>query len=251
MKKNSVIAVSIFAVLMITGLILVLSFAGNDNDAKVAVSPADEFLSSSDAVAGENNSEIDTALKADEVAGYYIDESDGWYYSFTHAPSGEYDGSFSAGFDAAHANAASNPQSGFTAGGNWKLEKGEIKLYSEGVYRSSMWVCGDYIVDSLNYFVGHIDPEADKIQSVFVSKAGESGDTQVLNLYSDGKLIMEIIRNDGTADSSAQSSELPPYQMLAGTYAINGDKIAITVGGSVQEYYVVNDGFAKWKYIRK
>ncbi len=253
MKKNSVIIVSIAAGFMIVALILVLSFAGNDQKAKVAQSPADEFLASSDAVAGENNSEIDTALKASEVAGYYIDESDGWYYSLTHAPSAEYDGSFSAGFDASHALTGQNPQSGFTAGGNWKLEKGEIKLYSEGVYRSSMWVCGDYIVDSLNYFVGEIDPEAKTVQSVFVSKAGESGDTQVLNLYSDGKLIMEIIRNDGTADSAAQSSdsELPPYQMLAGTYAINGDKIAITVGGSVQEYYVVNDGFAKWKYMKK
>ncbi|MBR2404719.1 MAG: hypothetical protein IKA95_03580 [Clostridia bacterium] len=249
MKKNSVITVSVFAVLIITGLILVLSFTGND--AKEAVNPADEFLSSSDAVAGENNSEINTDLTPAEVAGYYIDNSDGWYYSFTHAPSGEYDGSFSAGFDASHALTDQNPQSAFTAGGNWKLEKGEIELYSEGVYRSSMWVCGDYIVDSLNYFVGHIDPDDGKIQSVFVSKAGESGDTQVFNLYSDGKLIMEIIRNDGTADSAAQSSELPPYQMLAGTYAINGDKIAITIGTAVQEYYVVNDGFAKWKYVKK
>lgn len=255
MKKRSVIIVSVIAVLAITALILVLSLTGGKNESKSSsTNSADEFLASSDAIAGENNSEIDTALTAAEAAGYYLDESDGWYYKFDYFPSGSYDGSFSAGFDESHAAAEQNPQKGFTAGGSWKLENGEIKLYSEDIYRSSMWVCGDYIVDSLNYFVGEIDPDSDTQQSVFVSKAGESGDTQVFNLYSDGKLIMEIIRNDGSADSAAVSQaegELPAYQMLAGTYQKSGDKIVITVGGSAQEYYIVNDGFAKWKYMKK
>lgn len=253
MKKKGIIAISIISGLVVLALILVLSLTGPDNK-KDNVNPADEFLASSDAVAGENNSEIEKSMTAAEVAGYYIDESDGWYYKFDLAPKDGYDGSFSAGFDASHQAAGQNPQNGFTAGGSWKLENGEIKLYSEGQYRSSMWACSGYIVDSLNYFVGDIDPDAKTWQSVFVSRAGESGDTQIFNLYSDGKLIMEIVRNDGTADSSATSNEqnpLPEYQMLAGTYEKSGDKLIITVGGSAQEYYIVNDGFAKWKYIKK
>jgi hypothetical protein len=68
-------------------------------------------------------------------------------------------------------------------------------------------------------------------------------------------MIMEIIRNDGTmdsaADSGAQSDPLPAYQMVAGTYEKKGDKVIVTIGDSAQEFYVVNDGLAKWIYVKK
>ena len=249
MKNNSVIALSIAAAIFITGLILGLSFMAKPEDKQMQ---GEELLALSDAKAGENNKEIKTATTPSEAAGYYIDDSDGWYYSFTHSPSGGYDGTFTAGFDASHKASEQNPQKNFSAGGEWKIENGEIKLYSEGVYRSSMWICDGYIVDSLNYFVGNIISDEEKQQTVLVSKAGESGDTQVFNLYSDGKLIMEIIRNDGKLDSAAsEQTELPPYQMLAGNYKIADGKISITVGGQSQDYYIVDDGIAKWKYIKR
>lgn len=249
MKNKSVIALSIVAVIFITGLILGLSFMAKPENKSTQ---GEELLASSDAKAGQNNKEIKTATTPSETAGYYIDDSDGWYYSFTHSPSNGYDGTFKAGFDASHEASEQNPQKNFSAGGEWKIENGEIKLYSEGVYRSSMWICEGYIVDSLNYFVGGIEPDEKLQQTVLVSKAGESGDTQVFNLYSDGKLIMEIIRNDGELDSAAtEQTELPPYQMHAGNYKIEDGKISITVGGTSQDYYIVDDGIAKWKYIKR
>ena len=259
MKKSTIIAISIVAGLFITGLILLLSFSKPDSSKKMpedyGAESAGEFIASSDAVAGENNSEIKKQLTPEEVAGYYIYESDGWYYKFEAGNAEGYDGNFSAGFDSAHSSAEQNPQNHITMNGVWKLENGEIKLFSEGVYRSSMWACDGYIVDSLNYFVGKIDFEEDRFQSVFASKAGESGDSQIFNFYNDGKMIMEIIRNDGTmdsaADSGAQSDPLPAYQMVAGTYEKKGDKVVVTIGDSAQEFYVVNDGLAKWIYVKK
>ncbi len=249
MKNKSVVGLSIVSVIFITAFILFLSFMAKPVDKKTQ---GDELLALSDAKAGENNKEIKTATTPSETAGYYIDDSDGWYYSFTHSPKDEYDGTFTAGFDATHEASEQNPQKNFTAGGEWKIENGEIKLYSEGVYRSSMWICDGYIVDSLNYFVGKIKPDEKLQQTVLMSKAGESGDTQVFNLYSDGKLIMEIIRNDGKFDSAHPAdAELPPYQMLAGSYKIEDGKITITVGGQGQNYYIVDDGIAKWKYIKR
>ncbi len=249
MKNKSVISFSIVAVIFITAFILLLSFMAKPEDKKTQ---GNELLDSSDAKAGQNNKDIKTATIPSEVSGYYIDDSDGWYYSFTYSPSNEYDGTFMAGFDESHEASNQNPHKNFSAGGEWKIENGEIKLYSEGVYRSSMWICEGYIVDSLNYFVGSITSDEKTQQTVLVSKAGESGDTQVFNLYSDGKLIMEIIRNDGKLDSdNAENAELPPYQMVAGNYKIEDGKITITVGGLGQDYYIVDDGIAKWKYIKK
>ena len=275
MKKKTIIFISIAAGTLILALILVLSFSEPEKKTESGVIEdlAEQYLESQDAVAGENNSEIVKELTAAEVSGYYIDESDGWYYDFVASPNGKYDGTFTAGFDADHASAQENPQKNFTAGGDWKLEHGEIKLYSNDTYQSSMWACADYIVDSQNYFVGDIDPDADTWQTVFVCKPGNSGDTQIFNFYSDGKMIMEIKRNDGKddpgADSSADSAagalpqtngnvngassadlvtELPSYELFAGTYQKNGGKIAVTVGGSTQEYHIVNDGLAKWIY---
>ncbi len=249
MKKNSVIAFSIVAVVFITSLILVLSFMAKPQYNETA---GEEILMPSDAKAGENNEDIKTSTTPEETAGYYIDESDGWYYSFSHSPQDGYDGTFVAGFDASHASTHQNPQKDFSAGGQWKIENGEIKLYSEGVYRSSMWICEGYIVDSLNYFVGKISPKDELQQTVLTSRAGESGDTQVFNLYSDGKIIMEIIRNDGSRDSdSSEKTELPHHQMFAGNYKIKDNKISITIEKSTQEYHIVSDGIAKWKYIKK
>lgn len=249
MKNKSVVGLSIVAVIFITALILFLSFMAKPEDKSVQLG---EISALSDAKAGQNNKEIKTATTPSEIAGYYIDHSDGWYYSFTHSPKDGYDGTFTAGFDASHEASDQNPQKNFSAGGEWKIENGEIKLYSEGVYRSSMWICDGYIVDSLNYFVGKIEPDENLQQTVLVSRAGESGDTQVFNLYSDGKLIMEIIRNDGELDSAVPNqTELPPYQMAAGNYKIEDGKITITVGGQGQDYYIVDDGIAKWKYIKR
>ncbi len=252
LKKNSVIIFSVFAVLLVTGLILFLSFTSKPEPVSTHGSTGEEFLASSDAVAGRNNSEIDKAMVASDAQGYYLDDSDGWYYDLVFDPVGDYDGTFSAGFDASHKASENNPQKDFTALGQWKLENGEIKLFSEGVYRSSMWLCEGYIVDSLNYFVGKIRHGEKLQQTVLVSKAGESGDTQVFNLYSDGKVIMEIIRNDGKLDfSGTEEDRLPKHQMIAGTYNITKDKVTIILGDSAQQYYVVNDGIAKWKYIKK
>ncbi len=250
-KKSTIIAVSIVSGLIVAGLILVLSFSKPDSPKKdTSAQQADNFIASSDAVAGENNTEIKKQLTPGEVAGYYVDNGDGWYYNLEAGGADGFDGIFSAGFDSAHSSAEQNPQSHITMNGTWKLENGEIKLFSEGIYRSSMWACDGYIVDSLNYFVGEIDFPDDKFQTVLASKAGESGDTQIFNFYNDGKLIMEIIRNDGATDSAADENPLPPYQMIAGTYEKTGDKVVVTIGDSPQEFYVVNDGLAKWIYVK-
>ena len=100
-----------------------------------------------------------------------------------------------------------------------------------------MWYCNTHIVDSLNYFAGEISPDKPLQQTVLVSKAKESGDSQVFNLYSDGKLIMEIIRDDGKNDASNSDTSLPRYQMVAGTYEIKDGEILVTVGQSTQKYY--------------
>ena len=87
--------------------------------------------------------------------------------------------------------------------------------------------------------------------SAFICKAAESGDTQILSFYPDGKFIIQIIRNDGTLDKaqlSDASTESLPDTMSAGTYKINGEKIVATLNGINQEYYIVEDGLAKWIY---
>lgn len=249
MKRNSVIIFSIFAFLFVTALIIFLSIGLAP---ETESTEGEDFFASSDAIAGQNNSEIAKSLTPADAQGYYLDDSDGWYYNFVFNPHSSYDGTFSAGFDASHKASVENPQKNFTAGGEWKLESGEIKLFSEGAYRSSMWLCDGYIVDSLNYFVGKILPGENLQQTVLVSKVRESGDSQVFNLYSDGKAIVEIIRNDGIRDAAFPDMQnLPKHQMFAGTYSISEDKISIALGDSVQEYYIVNDGIAKWKYIKK
>ncbi|MBO5743666.1 MAG: hypothetical protein J6R68_05225 [Clostridia bacterium] len=244
-SKKKVVAISIAAVLIITAVILYLSLSGyqtdsNNNDAAVL----------SDSIPGENNSNIKPELKAKEVQGYYVDDSDGWYYNFVYMPEREYDGSFTAGYDQNHTAAADNPQKHFTAMGKWSLKDGEIKLYNDEGYQQSMWACGDYIVDSQNFFVGKIPEGKDKFQAVFTCKAEESGDSQILNFYSDGKLIMEIIRNDGKEDNT-EATELPPYQLFAGIYKIENDKIITEINGAPQEFYISDDGLAKWIYNKK
>ena len=248
MNKKTVIIVSAFFVLFITAMIIVLSLTGpkNVNDAEHKNKAAMEHLASSDATPGENHTGIEKEIGPGEVAGYYVDKSDGWYYSFTYSPSGNYAGTFSGGFDPAYTNPDQNIESNIKLTGQWALENGEIKLYSNGQYHDSMWACKDYIVDSKNYFVGDIDADKEKQQSMFVCKAPESGDAQIINLYSDGKAILEIIKDAGEADLLSMPSNLK--EMYAGTYEIKDDVILITMGNSTQKYYVVNDGFAKWIY---
>ena len=245
-NKKRVIFISVAAVLAIICVILCLSlwnFSGNGgNRALNSVA--------SDSIPGENNSDIKAELTPREIQGYYVDDSDGWYYNFVYSPQGEFDGSFSAGYDQNHTAAADNPQKHYTASGKWTLSHGEIKLYNDVEYQQSMWACGDYIVDSQNYFVGKFPKNKDKFQAVFTCRAGESGDSQILNFYSDGKLIMEIIRNDGSSDTDT-SLELPPYQLVAGTYTLSDGKVITEIGGAAQEFYISDDGLAKWIYNKK
>lgn len=245
-SKKKVVLISIAAIFLITAVILYLSLSDYHGDGGKT---SDANLTS-DAIPGENNSNIKSEITAKEVHGYYVDDSDGWYYNFVYYPEGEFHGSFSAGYDQNHSAAADNPQKHFTASGKWSLKDGEIRLYNEEEYQQSMWACGDYIVDSQNFFVGEFPKGKDKFQAVFTCKAGESGDSQILNFYSDGKLIMEIIRNDGVADNGA-SSELPPYQLFAGTYTINDDKAITEINGVPQEFYISEDGLAKWIYNKR
>ena len=51
--------------------------------------------------------------------------------------------------------------------------------------------------------------------------------------------------------AKAEETKLPKHQMFAGTYDISKDKISIMLGDTAQEYHIVNDGIAKWKYIKK
>ena len=81
--------------------------------------------------------------------------------------------------------------------------------------------------------------------SAFICKAGESGDTQILSFYPDGKFILEIRKNDGTTDNPDSQTT---GHLDAGTYEKTEDKIIATINGSSQEYYIVEDGLAKWIY---
>lgn len=250
MNKKTVIIVSAISVLFITALILILSLSGPDagkkNESEHKSHTAMEHLSSSDATPGENHKGIEKEIEAQDVAGYYVDKSDGWYYSFIHSPDGEYAGTFSGGFDPAYTKPDQVIESDVKLTGEWSIQDGEIKLYSQGQYHDSLWACGDYIVDSKNYFVGDMDMEKELQQAMFVSKAPQSGDTQIINLYSDGNAILEIVKDSGEADLETQTEE--GVEMFAGTYEIKNGELLITMGNSTQKYYVVNDGFAKWIY---
>lgn len=247
MNKKTVVTVSVISVVFITALILVLSLTGpdvkkNDNH---KTETAMEHLSSSAAMPGENLETIEKEISPESFAGYYVDKNDGWYYQFTYAPTGEYAGTFAGGFDPAYVKDNTLADVNVKHTGEWNLEKGEIKLYSQGEYQDSMWACDGYIVDSKNYFVGDIDTESTTQQAMFVSRAPKSGDTQIINLYADNNAILEIVKDSGEADSGhGQSGK----EMYAGTYEITGDILLITIGQSTQKYYIVNDGFAKWIY---
>ncbi|MBE7049189.1 MAG: hypothetical protein E7394_00275 [Ruminococcaceae bacterium] len=247
MNKKTVVTVSVISVAFITALILVLSLTGprvkkkGDHKTQTAM----EHLSSSDATPGENLETIEKELSPQTFAGYYVDKNDGWYYQFTYEPTGEYEGTFSGGFDPSYKNDSIDTGEDIKLTGEWKLENGEIKLYSGGSYQDSMWACDGYIVDSKNYFVGDIDLKSETQQSMFVSRAPQSGDTQIINLYSDNNAILEIVKDSGKTDSGQGS---PVKEMYAGTYEITDNILLITIGQSTQEYYIVNDGFAKWIY---
>lgn len=251
-SKKGVIAISVVAVLVITSVILYLSLSDFGSEKVSDVQP----VVASDASPGENNSEVKPEMTPEEVQGIYKEAHDGWFYSLVYSPNGEYDGTYSAGYDPSHVAVPNNPEKDYTEQGTWKLHNGEVKLYSEAIYRKSLWACGDYIVDSQNYFVGHVPDDKENFQSAFMCKPAGSGDTQIFNFYSDGKMIMEIIRNDGEADSAADSSagtddepELPPYQAVVGNYTIAQDKIIIKfIDESEKVFYIVDDGIAGWVY---
>lgn len=244
-SKKGVIIISVIGGLVITGVILFLSFSGFQGD-NIENNPAAAYTS--DLAPGQNNKEVKTQIKPENVAGTYTEKNDGWTYTIVYEPNGEYDGTFSGGFDHNNETVAKNHEKYYTEQGTWKLENGEVKLYTDSVHTKSLWTCGDYMVDSRNYFVGTVPKDRDNFQAAFTCKAGESGDTQILNFYSDGKMIMEIIRNDGTVDSGAES-ELPPYQVAVGTYRIEGDNIITEMIGSTEKVlYIVDDGIANWVY---
>lgn len=250
-SSKRAITISVIAILVITGVILFLSLSDfcNDDDKVQKTSKKTDI---SDSLPGENNKEVKTGLTAQDIDGTYVESTDGWTYVLTCAPSEEYDGFFEGRFDRNHETFAQNHEKDYTEYGTWKLENGEVKLYVDSVHMKSLWACGDYMVDSRNYFVGNVPDDKEEFQSAFTCKAGESGDTQILNFYSDGKMIMEIIRNDGSSDSAAQISEttdVPPYQVAVGTYTIQ-DNLIITkmIGSSEKILYIVDDGIANWVY---
>ncbi len=247
MSKKTVIWVSVISVIFITVLIILLSLVGPENKKTDShkTDAAIEHLASSDATPGENHQGIEKKISAETLAGYYVDKNDGWYYQFTYGPTDAYDGTFSGGFDPSYKNSEITVQEDIKLTGEWKIENGEIKLYSEGQYQDSMWACDGYIVDSKNYFVGDVDMNSETQQSMFVCKAPESGDTQIINLYSDKNVILEIVKNSGESDSALSQ---PVREMYAGTYEIIENNLFITIGQSTQKYYIVNDGFAKWIY---
>lgn len=250
-SSKRAITISVIAIFVITGVILFLSLSDfcNDGD-KAKTTPVKTDVS--DSVPGENNKEVKTELTPEDIEGTYIESTDGWTYVLTCASAEEYDGVFEGRFDQSHETVALNHEKDYTEYGTWKLENGEVKLYVDSEHIKSLWACGDYMVDSRNYFVGNVPGDKDEFQSAFTCKAGESGDTQILNFYSDGKMIMEIIRNDGSSDSAAQtdeSTDIPPYQVAVGTYTIE-DNLIVTkmIGSSEKILYIVDDGIANWVY---
>ena len=254
--KKGVIIISVIAFFVVTSVILYLSLS----DYGAVSKKADTEVASLDSAAspGENNREVKAEQKPEDVHGRYEEAHDGWFYDFQHSPSEGTHGTFSAGYNQNHKAVADNPEKDYTQQGTWHLENGEIKLYSESGYIKSLLSCGDYVVDTQNYFVGKVPEDRENFQSAFISKAGYSGDTQILNFYSDGKMIMEIIRDDGEIDSSAESSaesdassenKLPPYQAFAGKYTLDGDKIVVSFFDDAgKTFYIVDDGIAGWVY---
>ncbi len=255
-KTGLAISISVIAVILITGIIIYMA-CFSDGSKKMHSATEEKIKAeqqlevSSDAQAGEKNSQIQSEITPDKISGKYIDDSDGWYHEFIYAPNETYDGTFTTGFDPNHASTAADAQIDATFSGGWKLENGEIKLYSDLGYLYSLFACGEYLVDAKNYFVGEVPGDDEPFMSAFICKAAESGDTQILSFYPDGKFIIQIIRNDGALDKaqlSDASTDSLPDTMSAGTYKINGDKIVATLNGIDQEYYIVEDGLAKWIY---
>lgn len=259
--KKGVVTISVIAVLVFTAVILFLSISdhfGKNNKVQKVSEPQNiskentPSAIASDALPGENNKQIKAEISPEEIHGKYFEEHDGWYYEFSYAPDSVFHGTYLGAYDQNHASAVSNPEKDYYEQGSWILENGEVKLFINNQYAKSLWSCGDYIIDSRNYFVGEVPENKDEFQAAFTCKAGESGDTQILNFYSDGKMIMEIIKNDGVADSAAQPAleqDTPPYQLAVGTYTINDDVITTKMIGSAEKVlYIVDDGIAGWVY---
>lgn len=253
--KKGAITVSVFAVLIFTAVILFLSLSDAFNKKTESVSGKKTAEISSDAVPGENNKEIKAEILPEEIHGMYFEEHDGWYYEFYYEPNGGFHGIYTGAYDQAHSLVAANPGKDYFEQGTWVLVNGEIKLFIDNKYAKSLWSCGDYIIDSRNYFVGTVPDNKNEFQASFICKAVESGDTQILNFYSDGKMIMEIIRDDGEADVLANSdsqSYKDRYSAFVGNYTVDDTKITIKfIDESEKVFYIVDDGIAGWVYRKK
>jgi len=253
-EKKGVITISIIAAFIFTGVILFLSLSGffGKDDNKKSVSRSGTMNVNSDALPGENNKEIKAEISPEEIHGKYYEEHDGWYYEFKYDPTEGFHGTYVGAYDINNELVANNPAKDYSEQGLWILENGEIKLFINNQYVKSLWSCGEYIIDSRNYFVGTVPENKDEFQSSFICKAAESGDTQILNFYSDGKMIMEIIRDDGTADVSADSASQPDmekYSAFVGNYKVEDNKVIIRfIDTSEKVFYVVDDGIAGWVY---
>ena len=254
--------VSAIAVVLICGIILGISLLWPEPksdapaDAKIEeaadssslVMTGEEYLASSDAIAGETSSDIDREMTAEILSGKYVDERDGWCYKFEYTPSQNYDGVFYAAFESVIDTA-----SGEILTGNWKLENGEIKLFSGDVYLESLWACTDYVVDSKALFVGEINPELETQQAMLVCKDSTSGEVRILNLYDDGKVVFEIsniTQMEASAESAATSSATGSI-LLAGTYVKENDTIKVKIAEDEVPYKIIDGGLASWVYVKR
>lgn len=258
---------SVVAVILVSGIILGISLAwptkhsqddtrevsalsdgekASDSDLKITV---EEYIASSDANPAENIGDVDRKLVAGDFAGMYVDSRDGWSYEFDYCPSDAYDGTFRSAFENVLSGESTGDEAVFS--GTWKLENGEIKLYSGDVYMDSLLACGEYIIDSKALFVGNVSRDDETIQSKFALKDVSSGDVRILNLYSDGKVIYEITTVDEAVTSSDGIAGESKLQLVAGTYTKTDDIVTVTIEGTSVQYQIVDGGLAAWVYTKK
>lgn len=258
---------SVVAVILVLGIILGISLAWPSNCSKDGVEDvsalsdgekagdsaslitAEEYIASSDATPAKNIGDVDPELVAGDFAGMYVDSRDGWSYAFEYAPFGAYDGTFRSAFENVLMGESGGDEAIFS--GTWKLENGEIKLYSGDVYMDSLLACGEYIIDSKALFVGNVSKDDETIQSKFALKDASTGDVRILNLYSDGKVIYEITTVDEAVTSSDGAVDEPKLQLIAGTYVKTDDIVTVTIEGTSVQYQIVDGGLASWVYTKK
>ena len=170
--KKGVVIISVVAILVFTAVILFLSltdyFGKDDKSKKISQTKTASQEKSmpviaSDAVPvpGENNKEVKTEIMPEEIHGKYYEEHDGWYYEFSYNPTSEFHGTYVGAYDQSHEMVAQNPGKDYYEQGLWILENGRVNLYINNQYVKSLWSCGDYMIDSRNYFVGGVPENKD------------------------------------------------------------------------------------------